>query len=465
MGVEARIRIEGSLVAEVLGGGTLGTTQSGRLEDGTVIAAKRLEACAVMPPLEQLARLGPSAERALVPIHGIVSEGGHRWVVSELAAGVSLKILLERGRMAPMCAVAVAMGLLDAVAALHQVGLRHGSIHPGNVHIGPDGSVRLSDYCLAPRDGQTDARLWAADIQAVGILLCAMLRLPVDGDGGRQNQRTSKVAQSPLGLLARRMARAPRKRRSAYTAIDDRLALWEAAGRLGTRRMQAAAKARLAEMVAGPAAGDSPVPQPAPAEQTPREPGVVRRRRIAGFAASVLLAAIVASLVAISPLALLRSAAGSRPVGGPVAAATAIRPPSETTAPTNVSSAVPHAQRALPALAPTAAGQVSSVRARLIDPVCSAGAACLLQVQVWVQPSARPRLVAWTVKSIPLCDGPVLDVGTGAFTAQPGWTHIASDNRIALPQLKAQALVVVSTMPDLAASAPLFIGDAGAPCR
>jgi hypothetical protein len=460
MGVAARIRIEPTVVAKTLGRGSLGTTQPGRLEDGTVIAAKRLEPCAVVPPLEQLARLGPSGERALVPIHGVMSEGGQRWVLSELAAGVSLKVLLERGRMAPMCAVAVAMGVLDAVAALHQVGLRHGSIHPGNVHIGPDGSVRLSDYCLAPREGQSDARLWAADSQAVGILLCTMLRLPVDGDRVRQRQRTSKIAQSPLGLLATHMARDPRKQQSAYTAIDDRLALWEAAGRLATRRMQAAAKARLAEMVAGPEAGDSPIPQPTPAEQTPPEPAVGRRRRIAGFAAALLLASIVATLVAISPDALLRSAAGARPM----AAAATERPPSETTAPADISIQVPLAQRQLPVLGPTAAGQVSSVRARLIDPACAAGAPCLVEVQVWVQPSAQPRRVAWTVKSIPLCEGSVLDVGTGAMTAEPGWTHIASDNRIALPQLKSQALLVVSTIPDLAASAPLFIGDPGASC-
>lgn len=464
MGVETRIRIGPTLLADTLGEGSLGTTQAGRLEDGTAIAAKRLEPRAMMPPLEELGRLGPSGERALVPIHAVVSEQGQRWVLSELAAGVSLKILLEHGRMAPMVAVAVAMGVLDAVAALHQVGLRHGSIHAGNVHIGPDGSVRLSDYCLAPRDGQTDARLWAADIQAVGVLLCAMLWLPLDGDALGQRRRTSKIAQSPLGLLAMRMARAPGKRRSAYTAIDDRLALWEAAGRLATRRMQAAAKVRLGEMVGALSAGDTPVPEPTLAEPNPPDPAAGRRRHIAGLAASVLLALIVGSLVAVSPDALLRSAAGARAVGNPIAAATVGRPPSEVIAPVDSSIAVPQAQRGLPVLGPTAAGPVSSVEALLIEPACSASATCLVRVQVWLQPSARAQRVAWTVKSIPLCSGAVVDVGTGALTAQPGWTHIASDSRIALPQVKSQALVVVSTIPDLAASAPLFIGDSGATC-
>jgi hypothetical protein len=464
MGVEARIRIGPAELANRLGEGSRGATQAGRLEDGTAIAAKRLEPHSVLPPLEQLGRLGPSGERALVPIHGVVSEDGQRWVLSELAAGVSLKILMGRGRMAPMVAVTVAMGVLDAVAALHQVGLSHGSIHAGNIHIGPDGSVRLSDYCLAPRDGQTDAKLWSADIQAVGVLLCAMLRLPIDGDAPIQRQRTSNVAQSPLGLLATRMARAPGKRRSAYTAIDDRLALWEAAGRLATRRMQTAAKVRLAEMVGALTGDDSPAPQPALAEQNPSEPEVGRRRHLAGLAASVLLALIVGSLVALSPDALLRSVAGARAVGSPMAAATLVRPPSDAIAPADISLAVPEAQRGLPVLGPTAAGPVSSVEAHLVEPACSAGAACLVRVQVWLQPSARPQRVAWTVKSIPLCPGPVVDVGTGAFTAEPGWTHIASDNSIALPKVKSQALVVVSTIPDVAASAPLFIGDSGAIC-
>ncbi|TMC14170.1 MAG: hypothetical protein E6J29_04105, partial [Chloroflexi bacterium] len=205
MGVElARVRMESTL-----GEGTLGHTHSVRLEDGSVVAAKHLKRGAVLPPLQELGRLGPSGARALVPIHSVVSEAGEKWVLGELASGVSLQSVLERGRLAPMCAVAVAMGVLDAVAALHQVGLWHGAIHAGNVHLGPDGSVRLGDYCLTSSAGQTQAKLRAADSQAVGVLLCAMLRLPVDADGGRERQRSSKLAQSPLGQLARRLARGP----------------------------------------------------------------------------------------------------------------------------------------------------------------------------------------------------------------------------------------------------------------
>jgi len=454
MGVElARVRMESTL-----GEGTLGHTHSVRLEDGSVVAAKHLKRGAVLPPLQELGRLGPSGARALVPIHSVVSEAGEKWVLGELASGVSLQSVLERGRLAPMCAVAVAMGVLDAVAALHQVGLWHGAIHAGNVHLGPDGSVRLGDYCLTSSAGQTQAKLRAADSQAVGVLLCAMLRLPVDADGGRERQRSSKLAQSPLGQLARRLARGPRgKRVTASAAIDARLALWEAAGRLATRRMQAAAKERLAEIVAGP-----PTPTPPPAAPAVTVVASERPHDFRRLVAFVAAAVVVASVMAVSPQALLRPASGSRSPEGAASSAFAVRAAPEEAAPAAVQSPPTEPRRALPILGPAAAGQVSGVSARLVDPACSVGTSCLVHVEVWLRPSTQPRLVAWTVKSIAPCGGPIVDLGRGAFTARPGWTHVASENAFALPKLRLQALVVVSTAPDVAASEPLLMGDAAA---
>jgi hypothetical protein len=118
----------------------------------------------------------------------------------------------------------------------------------------------------------------------------------------------------------------------------------------------------------------------------------------------------------------------------------------------------------LPLLGPAAAGQVSSVQVHLVDVACSAGPACLLHVEVWVQPSARSRQVAWTVKSIPPCQGPIVDLGAGSFTAQPGWTHVASESSVTLPQIGSRALVVVSTLPDVAASTPLLLAGAVSHC-
>lgn len=458
------------LIESNLGEGALGSTHSAHLEDGLPVAAKRLKRGAVLPPLPQLARLGASGARALVPIHSVVTEAGERWVLSELAPGASLKSLLEQGRLAPMCAVAVAMGILDAVAALHQIGLWHGSIHAGNVHLGPDGSVRLSDYCLAAPEGQAPAKLRAADSQAVGILLCLMLRLPVDGSTGRPKARPSKMAQSSLGQLAQSMARGPRRKRlTPYAAIDDRLALWEAAGRLATRRMQAAAKERLAAMVEGPpaagasAAGPS-TGAPVTVEPPPRVARANRQWPSARLASGILAAAILASIMAVSPVALLRSAFDTRPADATASTAMAGRPPLENTVP-EISQSTPAPQQpTLPVLGPAAAGQVSGVRGRLAAPPCGAGAACLVHVEVWVQPSAHPRLVAWTVKSISRCGGSIVDLGGGAFTAQPGWTHIASENSVVIPKMKSEALVVVSTVPDLAASEPLLLGEATAAC-
>ena len=444
-----------------LGEGTLGTTYSARLDGAALVAAKRLTRGAALPPVQKLARLGPSSAQALVSYREAFSEAGERWVLSDRAAGESLKTVLERGRLAPMCAVVVAMDVLEAVAALHQVDLWHGTLHAGNVHLGTDGSVRLGDYCLAAAEDQTPAKLRAADMQAVGVLLCAMLRLPLEGESGRKAARTSKLAESPLGQLARRMARGPRgKRLTASAAIDARLALWEAAGRLATRRMQAAARERLAGIVAAPVVSApiaAPVKMPAP----PRLQGV---RPWARPAVAVLAACLVAGVI--SPVGLLRSAHGSRPLEGATSSEVAVLP-----APVvggkgrdEISGAVTPPPPSAPSLGPPAAGKVTAVRASWVDPGCTAGSTCMLHVEVWVQPSSQARLVAWTVKSVSPCQGAPVEVAQGAFTAKPGWTHVASENPVQVPARPSSALVVVATAPDVAASAPLPAGATQAAC-
>jgi hypothetical protein len=81
-----------------------------------------------------------------------------------------------------------------------------------------------------------------------------------------------------------------------------------------------------------------------------------------------------------------------------------------------------------------------------------------------VQPSSQSRLVAWTVKSVSLCQDATLEVAQGAFTAKPGWTHVASENPVQVPARPSSALVVVATAPDVAASTPLLTGAAQTGC-
>ena len=400
-----------------------------------------------------------------------------------------LREILERGRLAPMCTVAIAIGVLDALAALHQAGVWHGALHAGNVRVAADGTIRLGDRDLTARGEQAELKLQAADVQAVGALICEMLRISPDPESTNRPARPSRAAESPLGLYARRLVRGTRGRRSTgYATIQARLALWEVAGRLATQRIQAQARQRLGELVTGapakvspplrgPARAKAPVSRSSPAVPIPpvapvRAIALPTKARSAArpvptLALAGLVGAVVAAVFALSTLPVVGAPLSAHPAPAntekPMPSSSLIDEPLSEAALARAAG-TPRPQVPIPALAPASAGQVTAVKAAPAAGACAPGSICQLHVEVWVQPSGRARGVSWSVKSVDLCSGAVQDLGGGAFTAQPGWTHVASENGFDLPGVKAQALVVVSETPDRAASAPLVVGNRGAAC-
>ena len=458
--------------AALLGVGELGATWAGTLEDGTKVAAKLLRECAIPAPLSQVGRLGPSSSKALTPVIRLERRADEQWVFSELETGVPLGTLLTRGRMAPMCAVAVAMSALDALATLHQVGLWHGALHAGNVHVDRQGWVRLGDYCLTPRGSLSDGQLRAADIQAVGVLLCGMLGVPVRPRKRSAAPSSPNSARAQLVELARRISVGPlQKRQNPYAAVDARLALWETAGRLATRRNQSLAKQRLAELVIGPKPHAPPAYERRTAPErlaAPRpEPQRPLGRLVAGLTAAVVAISVSAGLPGLVGFVLSHQA---RPAAPPVYSA-AVRNALPLQAvphrfPDGGNEVTPAAPKtpSLPTLAPAAAGQVSGVLLHLLESTCSAGAACPVHLEVWLQPSGRQQRVSWTFKSVQPCGGTPVDLGGGSLTAQPGWNHVVSETSLLLPVVTSQAILAVSGLPDQAASAPVIVGEPPATC-
>jgi hypothetical protein len=237
---------------ELLGRGARGTTWRARLADGTRVAVKRMDTVA-----EDLTAFFHRLERAsevhhvnLLEVVRALEENREVWVVSRLGTGVPLSTLLKAGRMRSGCAVAVGMGILSGLTALHQAGLWHGAMHGRNVHVDLDGTVRLGDHCLSPAPaGQSSAALRAADVRAAGALICTMLRVPLESGPPTGQKQTLKVASSPLGLAAKAIAGPPRKLPAGYEAAHASLTLWEAARRMATSRRQAQARHDLADMV------------------------------------------------------------------------------------------------------------------------------------------------------------------------------------------------------------------------
>jgi serine/threonine-protein kinase len=137
-------------LGEELGRGAFGVVHRGRLADGRVVAVKLHGAM----PAEEEARVQREADLLsglrhprLVAFHGLFrGPQGELALVYELVDGVELEARLTEGPLTLVETLAVCTGIAQGLDALHQVGLVHRDLKPGNVMLGPDGAPRLIDY-------------------------------------------------------------------------------------------------------------------------------------------------------------------------------------------------------------------------------------------------------------------------------------------------------------------------------
>ncbi|WP_078656050.1 serine/threonine-protein kinase [Streptomyces fulvoviolaceus] len=141
-------------LSERLGSGGMGTVWAGLdLLVGREVAVK--EALAQGPSrVERILREARAAARvnhpAVVTVHDVVMEDGHPWIVMERVHGESLADLLDReGTLPEREAASIALPVLEALAAAHARGVLHRDVKPGNVLLGSDGRVVLTDFGIA----------------------------------------------------------------------------------------------------------------------------------------------------------------------------------------------------------------------------------------------------------------------------------------------------------------------------
>ncbi|MEW1548949.1 serine/threonine-protein kinase [Streptomyces tsukubensis] len=81
-------------------------------------------------------------------------DGERPWIVMELVRGLSLaEVLAAEGPLAPQRAALIGADVLAALMAAHEAGVLHRDVKPGNVLIGNDGRVVLSDFGIATLEG------------------------------------------------------------------------------------------------------------------------------------------------------------------------------------------------------------------------------------------------------------------------------------------------------------------------
>ncbi|MCP3766548.1 serine/threonine-protein kinase [Streptomyces sp. MAR25Y5] len=93
---------------------------------------------------------------AVVTVHDVLEHDGRPWIVMELVEGRSLAdAVKERERVEPREAARIGLWVLRALRAAHAAGVVHRDVKPGNVLLGGDGRVLLTDFGIAQIEGDT----------------------------------------------------------------------------------------------------------------------------------------------------------------------------------------------------------------------------------------------------------------------------------------------------------------------
>ncbi len=94
------------------------------------------------------------AHRNVVTVYDVATEDGRPWIVMELVRGLSLSDVLDaEGALPPQRAAHIGAEVLAALRAAHEAGVLHRDVKPGNVLVGNDGRIVLTDFGIATVEG------------------------------------------------------------------------------------------------------------------------------------------------------------------------------------------------------------------------------------------------------------------------------------------------------------------------
>ncbi|MBM7056282.1 serine/threonine-protein kinase, partial [Streptomyces durocortorensis] len=159
-----------------LGAGGMGVVYLARSTGGALAAVKVIRAEHAADPGFR-ARFRREAEAAaritgpwLVPVLGADTEAREPWLATAFVPGPSLAEVVRAGGPLPTAAVrALGHRLAEALAAVHEAGLIHRDVKPGNVLLALDGP-RLIDFGIARHEGATALTATGAVIGTPGYL-------------------------------------------------------------------------------------------------------------------------------------------------------------------------------------------------------------------------------------------------------------------------------------------------------
>jgi len=94
----------------------------------------------------------------IIQVYDVGVYGEQTYIVMQLIRGETLEARVRRdGPLPPEEALRIIKEATRALAAAHRQGVVHRDVKPGNIMLGPDGSVRLMDFGLSVMAGRSEA--------------------------------------------------------------------------------------------------------------------------------------------------------------------------------------------------------------------------------------------------------------------------------------------------------------------
>ena len=149
------------LVMEIVGSGGMGTVFKGwdpKLERPVALKTVHLEAAKTASTasgqqpslLREAVTLARINHPNIVAVYDIEDTGQVAFIAMEFVDGVNLqKLLAHLGSLGPEQAVPLAAAVARGLAAAHSHGVVHRDVKPGNVLLGRDGTIKLTDLGIA----------------------------------------------------------------------------------------------------------------------------------------------------------------------------------------------------------------------------------------------------------------------------------------------------------------------------
>ena len=103
------------------------------------------------------------SHRNVAQVYDVFQSGDRTWIVMEYVPSRSLQQVLDTdGPLEPRRVAEIGLEVLAVLDAAHRAGVRHRDVKPGNVLLGEDGRVVLTDFGIATMDG--DSIITSSDV-------------------------------------------------------------------------------------------------------------------------------------------------------------------------------------------------------------------------------------------------------------------------------------------------------------